>query len=100
MNGQGTDLSQIYAFGNYSSIGQIINQLINPFLAICGALVLFYLIYGAIRLMLSGGNKETVASVQKNIQYAIIGLVLILLIFAFINSVPTFFNANIKIINR
>lgn len=84
------DLSDLGAYGifKYASFGEFVNKLIGPGLALAMLGVLFYLVTGAIKLMVSGGEKEKVAAARESITRAIIGLVLIFAVFLLADLVP------------
>lgn len=58
-------------------------------------LTLFFLIYGGIRWIISGGNKEKVAQARQTLTYAIIGLIVVLLSFFIINVIGGIFAVNL-----
>lgn len=63
-------------------------QLVINYLFIGAAfLAVVYLMFGGIRFIMSKGDKTGVADARKHIIYAIVGLVIVLLTFAFINII-------------
>lgn len=61
-----------------------------------GSVVFFYmLIFGAIRWITSSGDKGKLEAAQKQITSALVGLVILLLIFAIINLIETLFGISI-----
>lgn len=65
----------------------ILLNVIIIFYAIGGIGVVVYFVWGAVDWILSGGDKEKVASARKKMTHAIIGLVLLSLSFVIINIV-------------
>jgi amino acid transporter len=59
--------------------------------AFAGVAALFFLIWGGISWITSGGEKEKIEEARKKIVYAIIGLVVILASFFIINTVGALF---------
>lgn len=57
-------------------------------------LTLFFLIWGGIQWITSGGSKEKVQAAQKKIVYASIGLIVVLVSFMIINIVGSLFGVN------
>ena len=67
----------------------IISNVINFLFMFLGATALIFLIYGAIRFVVSGGDQKALQSARGTMTYAVIGLVLILLSYVIINTVTT-----------
>ena len=76
------NIGQEYGYGYLKNLGEGINKLVTPTFSIAMAVVIFYFLIGAFRLLMSGGEKETVASSRSMITHAIIGF--IILMFAFL----------------
>lgn len=57
-------------------------------------LALFFLIWGGIEWITSGGNKEKVQAAQKKIVFASVGLIIVLVSFMIINIVGGLFGVN------
>ena len=64
-------------------------------LTIAIILSLFFLIWGGISWILSGGDKHGVEQARARIMYAIVGLVLTLLSFLIINMIGYFFGVDL-----
>ncbi|MDO8570212.1 MAG: hypothetical protein Q7R97_01345 [Candidatus Daviesbacteria bacterium] len=77
------DLGNQYAFGWITSLGQGTNLLITPVFSIAMAGVVLYFIIGGLQFLLSGGDKEAIAKAQKRITHAIIGFILLIVLFLF-----------------
>lgn len=73
--------------------GQKVIQLSITFLFIIGIVfAIILLIYSGIQWILSGGNKEVIASARSRITFTVIGLVIMFLSFFIVNSIAGFFN--------
>lgn len=71
-------------------IAVFINNLIIIGFSLGALLALFFLITGAIQWITSSGDKAGLESAQNKIKYAIIGLIILALIFLFINLIGNF----------
>jgi len=70
--------------GNFSGI---VSGILTILLIIAIIIAVFFLIYGGIRWITSGGDKQAVESARNHIVAAIIGLIIALLAFFIINIV-------------
>lgn len=59
------------------TIGGLISELLPYLFAAAGLLLLFYLVYGGLSLMLSGGDPKAVQSAKDKITGAIIGFIIV-----------------------
>lgn len=73
------------------SLGEIVGKGINFLFIIAAIVALGYLIYGAVKWIVSEGEKTNVESARNQIVAAIIGLVIIALSYLIINLVLGFF---------
>ena len=92
------DLGEEYSFGHIKSLAEGIGYLITPALSIAGLAVLLYFIFGAFKLVFSAGDKTAVAEARGMIVHAIIGLILLLLMFVIFQFIPEFLGINFRII--
>lgn len=76
-----TDLSQIYGFGDITSLGTGITRFVTPVFSIAGVGIIMFFIYAGFRYLTSGGDKESVAKARGMIVSAIGGFVVLLLTF-------------------
>lgn len=90
-------LSEDYAFGGLQSLGQIINGAMPLFFSIATLSVVIYFLVGAVKLITSSGDKNAVASARNMIVHAIIGFILLMLLFILLEFIPQFFNLNLPI---
>lgn len=56
-----------------------------------GAVCLLFLMYGAIRFILSGGDPKAVKSARDTMTYAVIGTIIVVLVFVIANTFTTLF---------
>mgnify|MGYP007060687272 CR=1 FL=1 len=75
------------ATGGESSLRAIIVKVINYFLGFLGLVAVIMIIYGGFTYVTAAGKQEAVDSAKKTILYAIVGIVIILLSFAIVNTV-------------
>lgn len=71
--------------------GQMIQLFISVLIIAAILLSLFMLIWGGIRFMTSGGNKQELDLAKKTLVFSVIGLLFVLLSFLIINIIGTFF---------
>lgn len=76
---------------DFNSFPGIIGTLIRLILIVAIVISLFFLIYGGIRWVLSGGDKTAVEAARNHIVAAIVGLVIVLLAFFILNLIGGFF---------
>lgn len=72
------------------AISQFLSNGIILFYSIAAIVLLFMILWGAFQWMTSGGDKEQLASAQKRILNAIIGIILFALAFAIIQVLGRF----------
>lgn len=75
------------ATGGESSARDLIQKIINYFLGFLGFVATIMVIYGGVLYVTSAGNDDSVGKAKNIIMYAVIGIVIILLSFALINTV-------------
>lgn len=83
-------LNDQYAFGWIQSLGQGTNFLVEPAFALAALAVTLYFIIGGLQFLLSGGDKEAIGKAQKRITHAIIGFVLLMVLFLFMQFMGEF----------
>jgi hypothetical protein len=87
------DLRSNFGFGKIDTLGEGFSKLTMPIFEIAGIAVVIYLLIGGIKYITSGGDKNAIASAQQMITHAIIGFVLLVLLFVIVQFVPEFFGA-------
>lgn len=80
---------------DFTDFGSIISKLITLILIVAIVVAVFFLIYGGIRWILSGGDKTAVESARNHIVAAIVGLVIALLAFFIINIIGGLFGISL-----
>jgi hypothetical protein len=76
---------------NSNNLGGLVSTGIGFLLAIAVIIALFFLVFGGIRWMTSGGDKAKVESARNHIIAALIGLVIAFLAFFILNVVLSVF---------
>ena len=80
---------------NANRIGPVISSVVTILLIAAALIALFFLIFGGIRWITSGGDKSKVESARNTIIAAIIGLIIALLAFFIITIVLGFFGLSL-----
>lgn len=75
------------ATGGEGSLKDLVQTILNFFLSFLGFVATIMVIYGGILYVTSAGNDENVGKAKKILLYAIVGIVIILLSFALINTI-------------
>lgn len=75
------------ATGGATSFRQLALNIVNFFLFFLGLIATVMVIYGGVTYVTAGGAQEKIESAKKIIMYAIVGIIIILLSFAIINTV-------------
>lgn len=94
---QGFKLKDSYGFGQFDSLGGALSSLIMPAFAIAGIAVVFYFVIGAFKFLTSAGDKNAVASGRDMITHAIIGFILLMMLFLLFQFISQFFMFNIPV---
>lgn len=72
-----TDLNTVVkesGFFKFTNIGQMVSRVFSVSLSISGVLVFMFLVWGAIDLISSQGDKQQLEGARNKITYALIGL--------------------------
>lgn len=73
--------------GGQTSLRGIILTVVNFFLTFLGLLTVVMVIYGGFLYVSSAGNEDNVGKAKKILLYSVIGIVIIVASFAFVNTV-------------
>ncbi len=73
--------------GGTGSLRSLALTIVNFFLGFLGLLAVLMIIYGGILYVTAAGKQETIDKGKKILMYAIIGIVIILLSFAIVNTI-------------
>ena len=79
---------------NAGSFGKIVQVVITVLLIIATVIALFFLIWGGIRWITSGGDKQKVESARNTIISAVIGLVIAFLAYFILTVILGLFGLN------
>lgn len=74
------------ATGGQGSFRDLLLTFLNFFLGFLGIVAVMMVIYGGILYVTAAGNQENIDKGKKIIMYAIVGIVIILLSFALVNT--------------
>ena len=90
-----TPTSQVGGGGSAYLEGGLVN-IVELFVVyafiIAGFLAFFFIFYGGLSFILSGGNDEKIKQAVNTIRYSIIGLVIIILSFTFVSIIGRIFD--------
>lgn len=90
-NGQQVQAPASVPTGGLSKVSQIIGAGVTILIIIAAIICLFTLVQAGIQWTTSQGDKSKVAAARSRITYAIIGLIVALASFLFINILGNFF---------
>lgn len=79
----------------YGKFGTYVGTLVSLVLAIAVIVALFFLVWGGIKWITSGGDKTGVEGARNTIIAAIVGLIIAFLAYLIINFVGGFFGINL-----
>lgn len=85
---QGVDLGKEFGFGNINTLGEGFDRLVLPGFGIAALAVVFYFLFGAFKLLTSGGDKNAVEGAKNMITHALIGFVLLMMMFLILQYLP------------
>jgi hypothetical protein len=89
------NLSQVCSY-NPNNLGKMVGNVVTILLVAAAVIALFFLIWGGIRWITSGGDKAKVESARNTIISAIIGLVVAFLAFFILTLVLNLFKINVN----
>lgn len=72
--------------GQTGSLRQLVLTIVNFFLGFLGLLAVIMIIYGGFLYVSSAGKEESVGTAKKILLYALIGIVIIVISFALVNT--------------
>lgn len=81
---------------NASNIGGVINTAVVIILVVAVILSLFFLIWGGVKWILSGGDKSAVESARNTIIAALIGLIIAFLAYFILSIILGFFGLSLS----
>ncbi len=80
--------------GKWGSFGELLSSLVAPAFTVAVTAVFVYMVWGGFRWLTSGGDKDTIAGARNMITHAIIGLVLLILLFFIVEAIPMILGIN------
>lgn len=83
------------AISNVSNIVSVVRAIVQFILVVAFVLAFVFLLIGGIRWITAGGDEKNVAAARNMITAALIGLVVVLVAFAIVKLVETFFGISI-----
>jgi lysylphosphatidylglycerol synthetase-like protein (DUF2156 family) len=75
------------ATGGEGNIKALALKIVNYFLTFLGIVVVLMIIYGGVTYIMAGGKQESVDNAKKIILYSLVGIIIVLLSFAIVNTV-------------
>lgn len=81
---------------NFDNLGSVVNNILIIVLTVAVVISLFFLIWGGIKWITSGGDKAGVEAARNHVVAAIVGLVIALLAFFIIQIVGGLFGIGIS----
>lgn len=76
--------------GDFNTLGGALGLLIGPAFMLAGVAVTIYFLIGAFRFLMSGGDKDAVSGARNMITHAIIGFILLMMMFLLLQFIPQF----------
>ncbi len=73
--------------GDATSLRGLVLRMVNYFLTFLGVLAVIMIIYGGVTYVTAAGKDEAVGNAKKIIMYALVGIIIVLLSFALVNTV-------------
>ncbi|MFA4891364.1 MAG: hypothetical protein WC604_03365 [Candidatus Gracilibacteria bacterium] len=75
------------ATGGEGSIRALALKIVNYFLTFLGIIAVMMIIYGGVTYVTAAGKQESIDNAKKIILYSLVGIIIILLSFAIVNTV-------------
>jgi hypothetical protein len=75
------------ATGGEGSARALVLNIVNFFLGFLGIIAVIMIIYGGIMYVTAGGDQTKIDNAKKIIMYAIVGIIIVLISFALVNTV-------------
>ena len=75
------------ATGGEGSIRSLALKIVNYFLTFLGIIAVMMIIYGGVTYVTAAGKQESIDNAKKIILYSLVGIIIILLSFAIVNTV-------------
>lgn len=75
------------ATGGEGSIRALVLKIVNYFLGFLGIVAVLMIVFGGITYVTAAGKQESIDNAKKIILYSLVGIIIILLAFAIVNTV-------------
>lgn len=82
------DLKTQFLFGNITNMGDLTTRFWPVAFGVAGVVLTLYTLIGAFKFIMSGGDKESVANARRMITHAIVGFMLLILLFLIFQYLP------------
>jgi hypothetical protein len=85
---QGDNVSSVAEeTGGEGSLRALVLRMVNYFLTFLGVIAVIMIIYGGVTYVTAAGKDEAVGNAKKIIMYALVGIIIVLLSFALVNTI-------------
>lgn len=74
----------------------VVQNIINAALAFSGVIAVFLIIYSGVKYISSRGNQEAIEGARKTLNFAIIGLIIIMFSFVFLRLIAFFTGLDVE----
>lgn len=88
---QGFSIPQSYGYGDVTNLGDAFTKLVGPTFSIAAVILIIYFAVGSYKYIRSAGDKNEVQGAQQMILHALIGFMLLMLMFLMMQFIPQFF---------
>lgn len=85
--------------GNFPSgtLGELISKAFDLVLFIAGVLMFYWIVWGVFHYIFSGGDKNELGKARARITWAIVGFLILLIVFALKEYLQTLFPADVRL---
>lgn len=73
--------------GSTTTVGDGLGNVITLLISVAGFLAVAFLIWGGLQFVISDGDSKRVQSAKSTIQYAVVGIVLVIAAFAIVSFI-------------
>jgi len=88
---QTVNLKSFFGFGDINSLAEGVGRLMMPAFTIAGLALIFFIVFGAFKFLTSAGDKNAIADGRNMIIHAIIGFILLMMLFLVLQFLPQVF---------
>lgn len=83
----------------FNSLGDIVSKIVPPIVSLAGLAAFFFLVFGGLRYLSSGGDEKAITEAKKIITNALLGLLIVFVAFWAIRIIETVLGLNITGLN-